>query len=87
MKATLVFPAMLKEAIGTGRIRVKGDTLGEALEDAYRQIPVLRHHLCEESGRFRSHVLCFLRGSTTRDLGVPLREGDEITIVQAISGG
>lgn len=87
MSATLVLPSMLKEAVGVARVRVTGATLGEALEDAYRQLPALRHHLCEPTGQFRSHVLCFHRGTTTRRLDLPVEDGDEINIVQAISGG
>jgi len=87
---TIVLPAMLRESIGTTRLRVTASTVEEALEEAYRRVPVLRHHLCDESGKFRSHVLCFHNGKSTREFGrvdLPLKEGDEIAIMQAITGG
>lgn len=86
----IILPAMLRESIGTTRLRVQGATIEEALEEAYRRIPVLRHHLCDDSGGFRVHVLCFHNGKSTRELGridVPVADGDEISIVQAITGG
>ena len=85
-KATLVLPRILQEAVGTTRLTVEGRTLRDALEDAYKRLPALRHHLCEESGRFRAHILCFLEGEKS-PLGTELKEGNEISIYQAISGG
>ena len=85
-KATLVLPRILQESVGTTTLQVEGRTLRDALEDAYRRLPALRHHLCEESGRFRAHILCFLRNEQ-KPLSSTLEEGDEISIYQAISGG
>ena len=87
---TVVLPKMVAEAVGEGRIRVRAATLRAALEEAYRLHPALRHHLCEDSGAFRTHVLCFHNAVNTRDvvtLDRTLREGDEIRFLQAISGG
>ena len=47
-------------------------------------------HLCDESGRFRKHVLCFVNDVNTRWLDADnpsLHDGDCITILQAVSGG
>ena len=84
--ATLVLPRLLQDAVGATRLQVEGRTLRDALEDAYRRLPALRQHLCEESGRFRAHVLCFLKDEQ-KPLSSKLEEGDEISIYQAISGG
>jgi molybdopterin converting factor small subunit len=74
----------------TEEIVVEGETLDEALEDAYERLPALRVHLCDESGNFRPHVLCFLNDVNSRWLQRSerrLRDGDRITILQAVSGG
>ena len=87
---TLVLPGMLRDVVGATTLRLRAATLAEALEEAYRREPTLRHHLCGADGSFRPHVLCFHNDENTRDLGtldVPLRDGDRISIVQAISGG
>lgn len=86
----VVLPRMLAEMLGEQRLSVRGATVAEALEAAYRRIPALRYHLCDESGELRTHVVCLLNGASTRDafyLRREVRDGDEIRIVQAISGG
>jgi molybdopterin converting factor small subunit len=90
-KASLELPSLIASVLGGVRtITVEGDTLRAALEDAFRQQPALRVRLCDESGRFRQHVLCFHNDVSTRwmeDLDGPIRDGDIITILQAVSGG
>jgi molybdopterin converting factor small subunit len=86
-RATVQLPAMLAEACGAARFDVEGKTLREALDALYRAAPALRFHLCEESGRFRGHVLCLLNDERAADLDAPLRDDDRIAFVQAISGG
>ena len=87
---TVVLPKMVAEAVGEARIRVRAATLRGALEEAYRLHPALRHHLCEQTGGFRTHVLCFHNAVNLREVGTldrSLQEGDEIRFLQAISGG
>jgi molybdopterin converting factor small subunit len=87
---TVVLPKMLADVLGEESLRVQAGTVGQALEAAYARIPVLRHHLCDESGGFRTHVLCVHNGVSTRTSGGlqgRVKDGDEIRILQAISGG
>jgi len=87
---TVVLPRMLADVLGEETLRVQASTVAGALEAAYARIPALRHHLCDESGGFRTHVLCVHNGVSTRESGGlqgRLKEGDEIRILQAISGG
>jgi len=87
---TVVLPRMLADVLGEEKIRVQASTVGQAMEAAYARLPALRHHLCEEDGDFRTHVLCVHNGVATRETGSlkgRTREGDEIRILQAISGG
>ena len=86
----VLIPSMLHAVVGSKRLRVEAATLAEAVEAAFRAVPALRFHLCEDDGRFRPHVLCFLNDCNTRDmknLNVPLNTGDEVAFVAAISGG
>jgi molybdopterin converting factor small subunit len=87
---TLTLPGVLRDAVGKGRLKIRARTLREALDQACLQEPALRFHLFNDDGQFREHVLCFVNGNNTRDmksLNVPLSEGDEISILQAVSGG
>lgn len=89
-RVTVVLPRMLADVLGEEKILVQASTVAEAMEAAYRRIPNLRHHLCDESGGFRTHVLCVHEGVSTRESGGlkgRVKEGDEIRILQAISGG
>jgi molybdopterin converting factor small subunit len=89
-RVTLELPSLLRNVLTRGSLTVEGDTLEEALEDAYAQLPGLRVHVCDESGRFRKHVLCFVNDVNSRWLepaNPALHDGDCITILQAVSGG
>jgi molybdopterin converting factor small subunit len=90
-RATLELPSLLRSVLGgVSTLTIEGDTLEGALEDAYRQVPILRVHLCDETGHFRRHVLCFVNDVNSRwldEAGRRLHDGDQITILQAVSGG
>ena len=88
--ALLRLPSVLKMAVGTDEIAVHGKTIPEALRSAFEQIPQLEKHLLLESGDIRPHILCVVNGDSVprSDVaGFEIREGDEILIHQAISGG
>lgn len=89
-RVDVLLPAMLHNVVGAKKLRVEAATLAAAIEAAFAKAPALRFHLCEDDGRFRPHVLCFLNEDNTREmksLDVPLKDGDEITFLPAISGG
>ena len=87
MSVKIVLPKLLHDAVGASIVRVQAKTLRQAFEEAYRKVPALRFQLCGDDGSFRAHVLCFLNGENMRSLDVPVDEGDEISILQAVSGG
>lgn len=90
-EVTLELPSLLATTLGQERrLAVRGGTWREALEDAFGKVPGLRVHVLDESGALRRHVLCFVNDESTRfhgDDGPALRDGDRLTILQAVSGG
>jgi molybdopterin converting factor small subunit len=68
-------------------VEANGSTLGAVLDDLDRQFPGIRFRMIDEQARMRRHVRFFVNGAQTFDLGLPLRESDELCIVQALSGG
>lgn len=86
---TLQLPKMLEPSVGTTRLRLSSATLSAALDEACEQLPALRMHIFQDKKRFRQHVLCFHNDENVgaRTVDTPLRDGDTITIVQAVSGG
>ncbi len=80
-------PGVLDPATGgLRRVEVVGATLGEVLVDLCRQVPTLRVHLFDGT-QLRRHVICIHDGITRRRLDHPIGEGDEVAILQAVSGG
>ena len=84
-------PGLVAEALGVSRVhRFHAVTLADVLEQLSSRLPGLRMHLYDESGAFRQHVLCFLNETSVRwmaSLDVAVHDGDQVTLVQAVSGG
>ena len=91
MTATLLVPAALRSYAGGGRqVSVEGDTLKHVLDDLGRRLPALERRLRDERGQLRPHVLVFVDGAMVRpagDLEVPVRDGAEVYVAPAVSGG
>ena len=72
---------------GARMVEASGATLGEVLEDLDRSFPGIRFRVVDEQGRLRPHVRFFVNGTDAREISTPLREGDRVYIVGALSGG
>jgi molybdopterin converting factor small subunit len=68
-------------------VEADGATVGEMLADLDRQFPGIRFRMVDEQNAVRKHMKVFVNEEAVRDLATPLRPGDEITIMQALSGG
>jgi MoaD family protein len=65
-------------------------TAGEALERLWAEHPGVRDRVLTEQGEVRQHVNVFVGVESIRftgGLNTPVRDGDEISIVPAVSGG
>lgn len=84
-------PSLLAPFTGGERsFEVEAETLDGALQACVRRHPLLSRHLWDEDGAQRRHVNLFYNGQSLRwmaDLSFPLRDGDEVVILQAVSGG
>ena len=68
------------------RHELAGATLGEVLENLFAVAPGLRHHLLDEAGRIRPHVLIFV-DSVRADIDSAVGDDSEVQVLQAVSGG
>ncbi len=68
-------------------VDAEGETLAELLGDLDRRHPGIRFRVVDEQGRLRRHMKIFVAQESVRDLGTRLDGLDEITIMQALSGG
>jgi len=53
-------------------------------------VPALQVHVFDDAGNVRPHVNVFVRGELTKGpnaLDLTVAEGDEVSVVQAVSGG
>jgi sulfur-carrier protein len=88
---TVRLPTLLVQVVQAGpELVIEADRLDRLLADLMEEHPALRTHLVDEMGALREHVLCLYNGHNTRHLStldIPLRDGDEVVILQAVSGG
>lgn len=93
MAIAVVIPGQLRELAG-GRDDVRLDGSAASLADAlallWVRCPAVRDRVLDERGAVRTHVNIFVDGENIRysgGLATPVREGSEIMILPAVSGG
>lgn len=85
--ATIRLPRLLDEATRGGlRQDLAPGSLAIALGGLFASEPALRHHLLDEDGAIRPHVLIFVDGRRA-DLTTAVADGSEVIVLQAVSGG
>lgn len=72
---------------GEATVEATGATVDEVLADLDAQFPGLRFRVVDEQGALRIHMKVFVAQESVRDLNTPLADVDEITLMQALSGG
>lgn len=93
MTITFMIPGPLRHLAGNrGEVRVEGaaGTVGEALSLLWNDCPGVRDRVLTELGEVRQHINIFVDGLNIRDSGglsAPVRDGAEIYILPAVSGG
>jgi sulfur-carrier protein len=81
-------PSPLRSYTGQlATVDADGETVGALLFDLDRRYPGIRFRMVDEQGRVRKHMKVFVNDESVRDLDAPVNERDEITIMQALSGG
>jgi molybdopterin synthase sulfur carrier subunit len=83
----VVVPTPLQSYTGAREVEASGGTLAAALQDLDRRHPGIRFRMIDEQDRIRPHMRLFVNGEQVFDLARPLWPGDEVQIVQALSGG
>jgi molybdopterin converting factor small subunit len=68
-------------------VSASGATVSAVLDDLDRQFPGIRFRMADEQNRLRQHVKIWIGEDPVRDLTAPVGDADELTIMQALSGG
>ncbi len=80
-------PSPLRSYTGQRMVQADGSSLADVLADLDRRYPGIRFRMIDEQQRMRPHIRFFVNGMQWFDLNQSLRLGDEVVIVQALSGG
>ena len=83
----VLIPSALRSYTRVSWVEARGATLRELLADLERQFPGIRFRIVDEQERLRANMRVFVAGAAVHDLARPLRPGDEVCIVLALSGG
>jgi molybdopterin synthase sulfur carrier subunit len=93
MPLTFVVSGPLRELAGNrGELRVGGSAsnMSDALALLWAECPAFRDRVVTELGELRPHLNIFVDGESIRYSGgfaTPVRDGAEIVILPALSGG
>ncbi|HKW78303.1 MAG TPA: MoaD/ThiS family protein [Candidatus Limnocylindria bacterium] len=75
---------------GAKEVRLDAGDLREALAELQRAHPALKERLRDEHGKLRAHLALFVNQDDARLLGwedAPLKDGDIVHVIPALSGG
>ena len=75
---------------GARELSLDAGTIREALDGLVRTHPNLSERLRDEHGKLRPHLALFINDNDARLLGwedAPLRDGDIVHVIPAMSGG
>ena len=84
----VTLPSMLATLIGGDRrFELDAANIAGAVDSLFTRHPELRVHLLDEQGELRHHVMLFHNDRALRALEGTIRDGDTLTVLQAVSGG
>ncbi|WP_293451295.1 MoaD/ThiS family protein [Phenylobacterium sp.] len=72
---------------GATRVEADGATVAAVLDDLDRRFPGLKFRVIDEQDRIRRHMRIFVGQDEARRVDVPVRNGGEVLIFGALSGG
>lgn len=70
-------------------VETKGDTVGECLQDLVLRFPEIKQRLYDKKGELAQFIEIYVNSESSypEELAKTVKEGDELTIVVALSGG
>lgn len=81
---------LLRAAAGNQeKVTVKGETVGECLQDLVSQHPEINSLLFDDEGSIQRYILIFLnqRIAYPKELGIPVTPGDDVYLEFFVDGG
>jgi sulfur-carrier protein len=91
MAVTVRVPTPMRRVAGGKRdVSADGENVSAVIEDLERQYPGFKDRLMDESGDLRRFINIYINGEDIRyaqGIDTPLKAGDELSIIPAVSGG
>jgi sulfur-carrier protein len=72
---------------GVSSVSANGDSVREVLADLERRFPGMRFRMIDEQDCIRRHIRLFVNTTEVKVLSDPVRNGDEVHLICALSGG
>jgi len=88
--ATVRFTRNIQRHVECPTRDVSGLTLGEALDEYFRENERARGYVLDEQGKIRQHMVVFIDGDLVHDrerLSDRIEPNSVIDVIQALSGG
>jgi molybdopterin synthase sulfur carrier subunit len=82
----VAFTPNLRRHLPCPTVEADGATVADALDAVFSRHPRLRSYVLDDQSRLRRHVVVYLNNQKT-ELAAALRSGDELYVMQALSGG
>ncbi|HJS45929.1 MAG TPA: MoaD/ThiS family protein [Rhizomicrobium sp.] len=86
-RVTVLIASPLRSYTGADEVEATGASLGALLEDMDARFPGIRFRMVDEQDQLRKHMRFFVNGEVVKALEHPIKAGDDVCIVQALSGG
>lgn len=80
-------PTPLRSYTRAAQVEAEGATVGELLANLDRRFPGIRFRMIDEQDGIRPHVRIFVNRESVAGLEEAVAPGDEVQILQALSGG
>jgi molybdopterin synthase sulfur carrier subunit len=71
-------------------VECKGRNIVELIENLNKKYPGMKMKICDENGKLKKYIGCFVNGKNIRFLqmeNTELKDGDEVSILVPIAGG
>ena len=70
-------------------VDVNGATVGECLKDIVSRFPAIESKLFDKKGKLLNYIEIYVNAKTSypEELAMPVKDGDELTVILMIAGG
>jgi len=70
-------------------VDVNGATVGECLKEIVSRFPAMESKLFDKKGKLLNYIEIYVNAKTSypEELAMPVKDGDELTIILMIAGG